>query len=80
MHTLAKLLIVALALAAGPLSAKEHRSREVTREFQREHPSINRAHSRRLSGLCEGSYRPAGVRWPGRSFQHAMADGRGCGS
>jgi hypothetical protein len=33
--------IIALAIAvacAGPLSAKEHRSREVTREFQREHP------------------------------------------
>jgi hypothetical protein len=28
----------AVALAAAPLSAKEHRSREVTREFQREHP------------------------------------------
>jgi hypothetical protein len=33
------IIVIALALAAAsPLVAKEYRSREVTREFQREHP------------------------------------------
>jgi hypothetical protein len=47
-------VIIALAIALAfpcPLSAKEHRSREVTREFQREHscPSTGKT-----SGACPG--------------------------
>ena len=30
--------VMVLAIASGPLAAREYRSREVTREFQREHP------------------------------------------
>ena len=41
----------AVALAAAPLSAKEHRSREVTREFQREHPCPSTG---KTSGGCPG--------------------------
>jgi hypothetical protein len=47
-------LVVALAIAlagSGPLSAREHRSREVTREFQREHPCPS---SGKTSGACPG--------------------------
>src|SRR5207248_11074456 len=36
------IIALAIAVACGPLSAKEHRSREVTREFQREHPVLQR--------------------------------------
>jgi hypothetical protein len=46
--------IVALAIALaipGPLSAREHRSREVTREFQREHPCPSTG---RTTGACPG--------------------------
>jgi hypothetical protein len=32
------ILAIMVALAASPLAAREYRSREVTREFQREHP------------------------------------------
>ena len=45
---------VALTLAlvsTSQLSAKEHRSREVTREFQREHPCPSTG---RTSGACPG--------------------------
>jgi hypothetical protein len=46
-------IVGAIALTAAPLSAKEYRSRsrEVTREFQREHPcpSIGRT-----TGACPG--------------------------
>ena len=41
----------AIALAAAPLSAREHRSREVTWEFQREHPCPSTG---RTSGACPG--------------------------
>jgi hypothetical protein len=41
----------AVALAAAPLSAKEPRSREVTREFQREHPCPSTGRTR---GACPG--------------------------
>jgi hypothetical protein len=46
-------LIVALAVAFSPAapSAREHRSREATREFQREHPCPSTG---RLSGACPG--------------------------
>src|SRR5205085_3992504 len=66
--------IIALAIAvacAGPLSAKEHRSREVTREFQREHPCPSTGLT---SGACpgyrQGSRLAARLRRPRRSFQH----------
>jgi len=42
--------VIAVALALpGPLSAREYRSREVTREFQREHPCPSTG---RTSGAC----------------------------
>ena len=47
-------IAVALALAfvgSGQLSAKEYRSREVTREFQREHPYPSTG---KTSGACPG--------------------------
>jgi hypothetical protein len=46
--------VIALAIALafpGPLSAREHRSREVTREFQREHPCPSTG---KTSGACPG--------------------------
>jgi hypothetical protein len=42
---------VILALVAGPLAAREYRSREVTRVFQREHPCPSTGHK---SGACPG--------------------------
>lgn len=46
------ILAIAIALALpGPLSAREYRSREVTREFQREHPCPSTARTR---GACPG--------------------------
>ena len=50
-------LVVALACPA-PLSAKEYRSREVTREFQREHPCPSTG---KTSGACPG-YRKDHIR------------------
>jgi hypothetical protein len=49
----AKLLIAAVAvtIASGPIAAKEYRSREVTREFQREHPCPSTG---KTSGACPG--------------------------
>jgi hypothetical protein len=48
-------LIVALTMAllasSSQLSAKEYRSREITREFQREHPCPSTG---RTSGACPG--------------------------
>src|SRR5438270_10672246 len=41
----------AVTLAAAPLSAREYRSREVTREFQREHPCPSTGLA---SGACPG--------------------------
>jgi hypothetical protein len=50
----------ALACVALPSAASEHRSREVTREFQREHPCPSTgANLRRLPRLPEGSHRAA---------------------
>jgi hypothetical protein len=40
-----------VAVASGPLAAKEHRSRDVTREFQREQPCPSTG---RASGACPG--------------------------
>ena len=42
---------VIAALLASPLSAREYRSREVTREFQREHPCPSTG---KTSGACPG--------------------------
>ena len=53
MGAVPKLLViaVAVAVAASPLSAKGHRSREVTREFQREHPCPSTGLT---TGACPG--------------------------
>ena len=54
-------VIIALAVALAcpaPLSAKEYRSREVTREFQREHPCPSTG---KTSGACPG-YRKDHIR------------------
>jgi len=48
----------AITLTAAPLSAKEYRSREVTREFQREHPCPSTG---RTTGACPG-YRKDHIR------------------
>jgi hypothetical protein len=42
---------MAVALAAGPIAAKEYRSCEVTREFQREHPCPSTG---KTSDACRG--------------------------
>jgi hypothetical protein len=42
---------IMVAVASGPLAANEHRSREVTREFQREHPCPATG---RANGACPG--------------------------
>jgi len=44
-------IVIVSAVASTPLSAEEHRSREVTREFQREHPCPSTG---RTSGACPG--------------------------
>jgi hypothetical protein len=44
-------IAVIVGIAGSPLSAKEYRSREVTREFQREHPCPSTG---RTSGPCPG--------------------------
>jgi hypothetical protein len=51
--TRAGAIIVAViaALLSSPLSAREYRSREVTREFQREHPCPS---TEKTSGACPG--------------------------
>jgi hypothetical protein len=41
---------IIVAVVSGPLAAKEHRSREVTREFQLEHPCPSNG-SRGPSGI-----------------------------
>ena len=43
-----------LAVVASPLAAREHRSREVTREFQREHPCPSTGLT---AGACPGYWR-----------------------
>jgi hypothetical protein len=45
------IVVIAAAVAAGPLSAREYRSREVTREFQREHPCPSTGLT---TGACPG--------------------------
>jgi hypothetical protein len=47
------IVVVILALACSPLAAREYGSREVTREFQREHPCPSTG---RAGGACP-SYR-----------------------
>jgi hypothetical protein len=49
-------ILISICFAAatafsGPLAAKEHRSREVTREFQREHPCPSTGLT---TGACPG--------------------------
>jgi hypothetical protein len=45
------IVAVIAALLSSPLSAREYRSREVTREFQREHPCPSTGQT---SGACPG--------------------------
>jgi hypothetical protein len=45
------IVAVVVAVTSGPLAAREYRSREVTREFQREHPCPSTG---RTSGACPG--------------------------
>jgi len=45
------IVLIAVAAAAGPLTAREYRSREVTREFQREHPCPSTGWT---TGACPG--------------------------
>jgi hypothetical protein len=56
--TLTLIVALAMALVSSPQpSAKEYRSREVTREFQREHPCPS-------TGLTTGAPAPATARQP----------------
>jgi hypothetical protein len=48
------IVAVITALVSAPLSAREYRSREVTREFQREHP---RPSTGNTSGGCPATAR-----------------------
>jgi hypothetical protein len=52
------IVAVIAALLSSPLSAREYRSREVTREFQREHPCPSTG---KTSGGCPG-YRKDHIR------------------
>jgi hypothetical protein len=45
------IVAVLVAVVSTPLAAKEYRSREVTREFQREHPCPSTG---KASGGCPG--------------------------
>jgi len=68
------IIAVIFAVASSPLSAKEYRSREVTREFQREHPCPSTG---KTSGGCPG-YRkdhivPLALRRSRRGGKPAMA-------
>jgi hypothetical protein len=45
------IVAVMVAIVSSPLAAKERRSREVTREFQREHPCPATG---KTSGACPG--------------------------
>jgi len=47
----AVIVAVTSVVVSGPFLAKEHRSREVTREFQREHPCPSTG---RTGGACPG--------------------------
>jgi len=51
MGAVPKLVSCIVAIASGAHSAREYRSREVTREFQREHPCPSTG---RTSGACPG--------------------------
>src|SRR4029077_14543450 len=53
--------IVAVAIAYSALSAREYRSRELTREFQREHPCPSTGFS---TGACPGYRKDHIKRWP----------------
>ena len=48
------ILVIAAPVAAGPLSANEYRSREVTPEFQQEHPCPSTG---LMTGACSGYLR-----------------------
>ena len=64
-----------MAALSASLGAREYRSRDVTREFQREHPCPSTGLT---SGACprisEGSCCAARVRWTRYRRQHAVAD------
>ena len=74
-------LIVALAtvLISSPQpSAKEYRSREVTREFQREHPCLSTGLT---TGACPATGRTTSCRSSAAApcrFEHAMANDPRC--
>lgn len=68
-------LIYCLSLMAlsNLASAREYRSREVTREFQREHPCPSTGRTRRMPRLLEGPHHAVGLRRTGRRVEHAVA-------
>jgi hypothetical protein len=45
------IVVIIVGVASSPLAAKEHRSREVTREFQHEHPCPSTG---KTGGACPG--------------------------
>ena len=60
------IVVIAAAVAAGPLSAREYRSREVTREFQREHPCPSTG---KPSGGCPGYREVHALVWQARRWR-----------
>ena len=69
------IVAVIVALVSSPLSAREYRSRQVTREFQREHPCPSTG---KTTGGCpgcrKGSRDPPRLRRPRCGFEPAMAN------
>ena len=55
------IVVIAIAVATAPLAAREYRSREVTREFQREHPCPSTGLT---SGACPGYRKDHVIRSP----------------
>jgi hypothetical protein len=61
----------------GLAAANEHRSRAVTREFEREHPCPSTGgRARRMSRISERSRRPARMWRTGCGLEHAVANCR----
>jgi hypothetical protein len=80
--TRSAVLMLALVVAqadVGPVSAREHRSRQVTREFQREHPCPSTGQT---SGPFPGYWKdhivPLACGGPDTVFQPPMADDCRC--
>jgi hypothetical protein len=67
-------LIASAALA--PASAREHRSRKVTREFQREQPCPSTGAPRPMPRLYQGSHHAARLWLALTRWRYAVADGR----